>query len=82
MSCGRLVKPAATGRPGRLSSALLRALRKFPARCIVYFRILGMADSASEAYLRKFFQQNAAGGVLTEQPHLDLAPLSWSPVRT
>lgn len=41
-----------------------------------------MADSASEAYLRKFFQQNAADGVLTEQPHLDLAPLSWSPVRT
>lgn len=38
-----------------------------------------MADSASEAYLRKFFQQNAAAGVPTEQPHLNLALLSWAP---
>ena len=40
-----------------------------------------MADSASEAYLRKFFQQNAADGVPTEQSHLNLALLSWAPAR-
>lgn len=57
-------------------------LEDFLTRYIVYFRIFGMEDSASEGYLRKYFQQHAADGVLTEQSHLNLALLTWSPVRT
>ena len=55
------------------------SLEDFLTRYIVYFRIFGMKDSASEAYLRMYFQKNAVDGILTEQSQLNLALLSWSP---
>ena len=55
------------------------SLEDFLTRYIVYFRIFGMEDSASEAYLHMYFQKNAVDGILTEQSQLNLALLSWSP---
>ena len=61
------------------SSESKTSLEDFLTRYIVYFRIFGMEDSASEAYLRTYFQKNAVDGILTEQSQLNLALLSWSP---
>ena len=57
-------------------------LEDFLTRYIVYFRIFGMEDSSSEAYLRKYFQENAANDILTERSQLNLSLLTWSPVCT
>ena len=65
-----------------VSSESKICLKDFLIRYIVYFRIFGMEDSASEAYLRTYFQKNAVDGILTEQSQLNLALLSWSPPGT
>ena len=62
-----------------VSSETKIRLEDFLTRYIVYFRIFGVEDSASEAYLRMYFQKNAKDGILTEQSQLNLALLSWSP---
>lgn len=62
-----------------VSSESKTCLENFLTRYIVYFRIFGVEDSASEAYLRMYFQKNAKDGILTEQSQLNLALLSWSP---
>ena len=62
-----------------VSSESKTCLESFLTRYIVYFRIFGVEDSASEAYLRMYFQKNAKDGILTEQSQLNLALLSWSP---
>ena len=63
-----------------VSSESKICLEDFLIRYIVYFRIFGMNDADSDSYLRKYFQEHASDGILTEQSQINLALISWSPI--